>query len=109
MKLEHCCQCSAPTGRAGPLDDSIYVGTCNVSVGPLCESCRDEILEWAKQCSGESTATVPALVIEALESARAFCIAASKDRVRINGFDHSQNATVVKIDAALHAIQAHQP
>lgn len=37
--LEHCCECDALTGRAGPGEDSIYFG----DLGPLCEECRDAI------------------------------------------------------------------
>lgn len=45
------------------------------------------------------------IVIDALESARSFCISASKDRVRIKGFDHSKNSTVVEIDLALQVMR----
>ena len=34
---EHCCECNERTGRAGPSDDSLYLG----SVGPFCEDCVD--------------------------------------------------------------------
>jgi hypothetical protein len=39
MRVELCCECSQPTGRAGRLDDSIYDDDGN---GPFCEEC------WAK-------------------------------------------------------------
>ena len=34
---KHCCECNERTGRAGPSDDSLYLG----SVGPFCEDCVD--------------------------------------------------------------------
>lgn len=42
MDLEYCCECSAPTGRAGRLDDSIYIGSPDGEIGPLCEECYDK-------------------------------------------------------------------
>ena len=35
--LEYCEECDEPTGRAGRLDDSLYVG----DAGPFCEGCFD--------------------------------------------------------------------
>lgn len=41
MSLEYCCECSAPTGRAGRYDDSIFIGGYfDEEIGPLCEECR---------------------------------------------------------------------
>lgn len=34
-KLEYCCQCGTPTGKAGAGDDSLYVA----EIGPLCDEC----------------------------------------------------------------------
>ena len=34
--LEYCCQCDAPTGRAGRADDSLFT---DAGDGPHCEDC----------------------------------------------------------------------
>ncbi len=36
LRLEMCCVCDEPTGRAGKGDDSIY---CNCGAGPFCLEC----------------------------------------------------------------------
>jgi len=38
-RLEYCCDCGEPTGRAGRGDDSIYVEVDGQEIGPLCEEC----------------------------------------------------------------------
>lgn len=42
-KIEHCCACDEPTGRAGAADDSLYT---NSDYGPFCYSCY-EGASWA--------------------------------------------------------------
>lgn len=46
-RIETCCNCREPTGRAGRADDSIFV--CEGEIGPLCEPCyvrlREEMIE----------------------------------------------------------------
>jgi hypothetical protein len=44
-RLEYCCECDQPTGRAGRGDDSIYVinALTKDEVGPLCPECRDNM------------------------------------------------------------------
>ena len=39
MTLETCCECDAPTGRAGQGEDSLYAG----NFGPYCEDCWDDV------------------------------------------------------------------
>ena len=39
MKLEHCCECDQPTGRAGQGEDSLFAG----DFGPYCEDCWDTV------------------------------------------------------------------
>lgn len=34
--IEHCCKCDAETGRAGAVDDSLYLDNGD---GPYCEDC----------------------------------------------------------------------
>lgn len=43
-RIETCCQCDEPTGRAGRAEDSIYIE----EIGPLCETCFEEISEESK-------------------------------------------------------------
>ena len=38
MELERCCICDQETGRAGRLDDSLYLDN---GEGPFCEECWD--------------------------------------------------------------------
>jgi hypothetical protein len=40
-KIERCCSCEQPTGRAGKGEDSIYLyGKYDLQeIGPLCEEC----------------------------------------------------------------------
>lgn len=44
MKRERCILCDDLTGRAGRSDDSIFIDVDGVYTGPLCERCRDEIV-----------------------------------------------------------------
>ncbi len=39
---EICCECEAETGRAGKLEDSLYIEMQKGDRGPLCESCFDK-------------------------------------------------------------------
>ncbi len=39
MTLETCCECDAPTGRAGKGEDSLYVD----DNGPYCEGCWEDV------------------------------------------------------------------
>ncbi len=41
MTLETCCECDAPTGRAGRGEDSLYAG----DFGPYCGDCWYEVPE----------------------------------------------------------------
>lgn len=43
--IEYCCECEAPTGRAGRGEDSLYVG----DAGPYCEECWDDASYWRKR------------------------------------------------------------
>ena len=38
-RIERCCDCDDPTGRAGRADDSLYVETEDDVIGPLCAEC----------------------------------------------------------------------
>ncbi len=40
-RLEFCCNCDNPTGRAGAADGSLYCDGDGCGVGPLCETCFD--------------------------------------------------------------------
>jgi hypothetical protein len=41
--LEYCCECGEPTGNAGRDEDSLYIVLDEKEIGPLCQSCYDEI------------------------------------------------------------------
>lgn len=45
MSYEYCVNCNDLTGNAGRDEDSIFLIHDNKEIGPLCESCRDEIKE----------------------------------------------------------------
>lgn len=49
---ELCCLCQQETGRAGPMDDSIFISTTNGELGPLCETCLDDIRKFILEDSG---------------------------------------------------------
>lgn len=48
MAYEHCCLCNERTGRAGRHEDSIFISHGKVDLGPLCEECRDDIIEYVR-------------------------------------------------------------
>jgi len=47
--FEHCSECDCETGNAGRGEDSIYIELSDKEIGPLCEDCRDMILQKEKQ------------------------------------------------------------
>lgn len=51
LGYEHCILCDAETGKAGRLDDSIYLDIPNGDeIGPLCETCYDAFGESMEKC-----------------------------------------------------------
>ena len=46
MKIERCCDCDEPTGKAGAGDGSLFQG----AYGPLCDKCFDE---WPDKMTAE--------------------------------------------------------
>jgi hypothetical protein len=46
--IELCCLCGEPTGKAGEDEDSLFSYDFNdIEVGPLCETCFDEMDAYA--------------------------------------------------------------
>lgn len=57
LKLEHCFECDAETGRAGKSDDSLYC----LSVGPFCEDCWEAYPEKLLEKNNELQARIDEL------------------------------------------------
>ena len=53
--LERCFSCDEPTGRAGISDDSIYISTHYVDLGPFCLSCFNDVCRMVDDDRGYST------------------------------------------------------
>ncbi|MDD4984369.1 MAG: hypothetical protein PHQ43_01070 [Dehalococcoidales bacterium] len=45
-KIERCCLCDQPTGRAGRSEDSMYVTTDRAEIGPLCADCYFDLIKY---------------------------------------------------------------
>lgn len=53
MTAELCCNCESPTGRAGKMEDSIYL---RCGIGPLCEDCWLSIVDEVHDEEGDDGA-----------------------------------------------------
>ena len=53
-RIERCCLCDEPTGRAGKYDDSIFIDLPNCTLGPLCETCMHGLEDWCADNTGSA-------------------------------------------------------
>ena len=60
-RIEVCCNCGDPTGKAGPMDDSVY---CQCGVGPFCDNCDDQHISECLAEHVEKNAALAARIAE---------------------------------------------